>query len=134
MYQNLYQDKIGSASLNIPQAVAGAKINCRLTYKVGFLGVDDSGSLKVLFRTISDYGEFQFDNPYGDNYVKITASNKDIDIKINAKATGTQGKVYIRPWSQGFTLWFSNKFFEEGDELYIDFKSWRVQTFCERTF
>ena len=52
-YQKAYENKIGSASLNINKAVAGSKINCRLTYKVGSLGIDDSGGLKVLFLIVS---------------------------------------------------------------------------------
>ena len=133
-YQKAYENKIGSASLNINKAVAGSKINCRLTYKVGSLGIDDSGGLKVLFRIVSDCADPQFEDPKSDNYVAFSSTNKNVQIAVTGKSSGMLGKVHERPWSKGFVLNFSNDSLSEKDEVYLDFKNWRAQTFCEKTF
>ena len=44
------------------------------------------------------------------------------------------GKIDVRPWTKGLVLNFSNHYLKEGDEIYLDFKSWRMQTFGEKTF
>lgn len=134
MYQEVYEKDAGSAKLNIKKVVAGSRINCRLTYKVGFWGIDDSGSMKVLFRIVSDFEEFQTENSSGPNYLRVTSSNKDITIKINSKSKGVFGKTYLRPWSRGVTLNFSGGHLSKGDEVYIDVKNWAIQTFLEKTF
>ncbi|MFH1192564.1 MAG: DUF3604 domain-containing protein [bacterium] len=134
MYQKIYKNKIGAAKLNIEKAKTGEKINCRLTYRAGIYGIDNSGSIKILFRIVSDFGEFQFDNPNGDNYVKISSSNQAIKFKINSKSYGAEGKIYIRPWSRGFTIILFGDYLNAGEEIYFDFKNWRQQTFCEKTF
>jgi hypothetical protein len=133
-YQKSYENKVGAARINITKAVAGTKINCRLTYRAGSLGIDDSGSMKVLFRIITDSADPQFDNPKDDNYLKISSSNKDIKITPGPRSGGLYGKIHPRPWSKGFVLNFSNGYLSEDDEIYIDFHRWRVQTFCEKTF
>lgn len=133
-YQKAYEDKVGSANLNVKKAIAGSKINCRLTYRVGTLGIDDSGSLKVLFRIITDSGELQCEDPQANNYVALTSSNKAVKILVTAKSGGLYGKIHTRPWSRGFIVNFSGNCLASGDEIYLDFKNWRVQTFCEKAF
>src|SRR3989339_241793 len=120
-YQEIYQDKIGSAKLDIKKAVAGSKINCRLTYRAGFYGIDDSGSLKILFRIVADFGEFQFADPEKENFVRVSSSNKNITIKVDSRSQGMYGSAYIRPWSRGVTLHFSQSALQPGDEIYLDF-------------
>jgi hypothetical protein len=133
-YQKIYEKKAGTAKLSIRTAVAGQKINCRLTYKAGFYGIDDSGSLKLLFRLASDFEEFQFTNPNTDNFVKISSSNKNVKIQTESRSSGALGKIYIRPWSRGITLNISESFLKENEEVYIDFSNWKIQTFYEKTF
>lgn len=133
-YQKAYERKIGSARINVGKAVAGSVINCRLAYKVGELGIDDSGSMKVLFRIVSDCADPQFDDPKLGNFVEITSSNKNVKIALTAKSAGLFGKVHERPWSKGFVFGFSGDSLSKGDEIYINFSNWRVQTFIEKTF
>ncbi|MFH1089859.1 MAG: DUF3604 domain-containing protein [Candidatus Uhrbacteria bacterium] len=133
-YQKKYQKNVGIAKLNIKKTVVGQKINCRLSYTAGFYGIDDSGSIKILFRIVSDFEEFQFIDPAKDNFVKISSSNENLKIKVGSKSGGALGKIYIRPWSRGFTLHFSGAFFKEGDQIFVDFKNWKMQTFCEKKF
>lgn len=134
MYQQAYQNQIGSTKLNITKAVVGSFINCQLTYTVGFTGIDDSGSLKVLFRIVSDCGEPQVTSPKGENYLSITSSNAALKIKVSSQSTGLYGKVFERPWSRGFALHLANVSLKQGDKLYISLAKWRVQSFCEKQF
>lgn len=134
MYQQIYKNKIGSAKMNIQKAKAGEKISCRLTYRAGVYGIDNSGSIKILFRMVSDFGEFQFDKPADDNYIKISSNNQDVKFKIVSKSTGAEGKIDIRPWTRGFMVILFGDYLSADEEIYFDFKNWRQQTFCEKTF
>lgn len=134
MYQKIYKNKIGEAIINIKKVKAGEKISCRLTYRAGIYGIDNSGSIKILFRMVSDFGEFQFDRPSEDNYIKISSNNQDVKFKIISKASGVEGKTDIRPWSRGFMIIIFGDYLNTGEEIYFDFKNWRQQTFCEKTF
>lgn len=134
MQAKYYQDKVGIASLNVKKAVAGSNINCLLTYKVGKLGIDDSGSFKVLFRIVSDCAEIQFNNPESENYVKFSSNNKEVIFKPSAKSTGCLFKQYVRPWSKGFTVNITNGYLKDGDVVYVEFKNWRIQTFSQKKF
>lgn len=133
-YQKTYETKIGKALLDIDKAIAGSKANCKLTYTVGELGIDDSGSIKVLLRIVTDAAGVQFDNPQEDNYVKLSSSRKDIAVSPGFVSGGLFGKVDERPWSKGFTVNFSGDYLIEGDKVFIEFKNWRMQTFYENDF
>lgn len=133
-YNKNYKYLAGNASINIQEAVAGEKINCLLTYKAGKLGIDDSGSLKILYRLASDAGEPQFRDATKDNFVKIFSSNKKIIFSIDSKSEGTKGKIGVRPWSRGFCLNISGDELKDGDKIYFQLKNWRMQTFCENNF
>lgn len=131
MYQEIYKNKIGATKVNVKKAKAGEKINCRLTYRAGIYGIDNSGSIKILFRMVSDFGKFQFNNSTENNYIKVSSNNQDVKFKIDSEF---EGKAYIRPWSRGFTIFFLGDYLKAGEEVYIDFKNWQQQTFCEKTF
>lgn len=133
-YQKYYQNKIGTAFIDIKKAIAGEKINCILTYEVGELGIDDSGALKVLFRIASDVAEPQFSDEKKDNFVQVSCSNRKIKTKIDSRSEGIKGKMGVRPWSRGFRINFSGNDLKKGDKVYIKFKNWRMQTFCESNF
>ena len=53
--------------------VAGAFASIHYTYTAGH-PIDDSGYVKIVFRTISDFGEPQFDNPVAANFCSISTS------------------------------------------------------------
>ncbi|MBN1263360.1 MAG: DUF3604 domain-containing protein [Candidatus Pacebacteria bacterium] len=134
-YQQAYQDKIGRAKLTIKEAIAGRQISCRLTYEAGELGIDDSGSLKVLFRIVSDVASLQAKNPRGKNFVQASSSNHKVKINLSTSShAGVYEKIGVRPWTKGLVLNFGNHYLEKGDLVHIDFKNWRMQTFCEKTF
>ena len=46
----------------------------RLVYTVGRYGIDDTGSIRVVFRFMGDWGAIQTRDPKGYNYVTAKAS------------------------------------------------------------
>lgn len=131
---NYYQKFIGSANINIKQAIAGCLINCVLTCTVGETGINDGGSLKILFRISADVPDVQFSKSDGNNYVKITSSNKQAILKGFSRKNGAKGKIHERPWTNGFTIFVSGNHLFPQEKIYIEFKKWRIQTFSENSF
>ena len=41
----------------------------KLVYTVGRYGIDDTGSIRIVFRFMGDWGELQTDDPTGYNFV-----------------------------------------------------------------
>jgi len=114
---------------------AGSYASFTLTYTAGTFGIDDSGSLRVVFRFASDQGNPQFDNPSGANYCTVEASNGAI-LQLRWDPKGN-----VRPWDR--TLWIKvvKGYLKEGDRIVIRFgvtdhggPGMRLQTFCEDTF
>lgn len=137
MHHNLqknYEDKIGTAKLNIRSATVGTPITFRLTYQIGDLGIDESGGFKVLFRTASDCADLQLGNPNDFNFLKISSSNRQVVFSVDTKSKGLVGKVYERPWSRGISITISNQYLSKEDKVYLDFIDWRTQTFAEKKF
>lgn len=132
--QNTYKNKIGSAVLSINTAIVGTQTTFRLTYTVGELGIDESGGLKVLFRTAGDCADPQLSDPTQPDYLKITSSNTEVVFHVDTKSTGFMGKVHERPWSRGVSVTVVNQYLSKGDEVYFDFVNWRTQTFSEDKF
>jgi hypothetical protein len=132
--QKLYESKIGHASFSTKKIVAGSVVSCVLDFTVGETGIDDSGSMKILFPIVTDFGVPQFSNPDENNFVSFESSNSDVDIKPISNATGFPAKIHIRPWSKGMQLVFKNTHLQFGDSIKINFKNWKVQTFYEKIF
>ena len=61
----------------------------RLVYTVGRYGIDDTGSIRVVFRFMGDWGAFQTNNPSGYNYVTADAST-GARLSLNYANTGHQ--------------------------------------------
>lgn len=134
-FQATYSSKIGSAAFSIKKAVvAGSKLNCSLTYTVGEAGIDDSGSIKILFRIVTDAGTPQFSHPRADNFVSFTCSNKELKIIPVSAATGFPGKLHTRPWCKGMQLILKNAHSSAGEKITINFHNWHIQTFTEKKF
>lgn len=131
-YQETYQHKIGSADISLQSAVVGQPTTFRITYKVGEIGIDESGGFKVLSRTASDTADPQITNPNAPNFLQITSSNDRVVFAIDTKSEGTKGKIHERPWSRGISVTISNEYLSEGDEVYIDFQNYRMQTFTDQ--
>jgi hypothetical protein len=127
---------MGSATVS-PQGSfeAGSFHEFTVTYTAGYFGIDDTGSIKLEHRFVSDIGRPQFDNLAAANYTTVEASNGAIlhveyDIKRN-----------IRPWDKTLYIKVVRGFLREGDQIIIRFgdrrqgsPGIRLQTFVEHTF
>ncbi len=133
---NYQRTRIGHAVIepSIP-LIAGHFSEFELIYTAGYFGIDDSGSLKIVWRFACDMAKPQFDDPKASNYVSIAASNGAVlDYRFDLKNN-------IRPWGKTLYVKIINGYFKEGDQLRIRFgdrrggsPGLRVQTFCEDTF
>ena len=75
-----------------------------LTYTAGRYGLDDTGSIKVVFRFTFDGGDLQFHDPTAPNYVTATASN-GVPLRLSFDDNG-----HVRPWYQALHVFVSHGF------------------------
>ncbi|MEM7196908.1 MAG: DUF3604 domain-containing protein, partial [Pseudomonadota bacterium] len=135
-FSEYQRDKMGHASISpTGEFVAGAWQSFTLTYKAGYFGIDDTGSIKIVHRFASDMGRPQFDAPDKPNYVTCEASNgavlhMEYDNKRN-----------VRPWDKTLMIRIVRGFLREGDQIIVRFgdprggcPGMRLQTFCEESF
>ncbi len=130
------ESKLGVATISPTGAFeAGSYASFTLTYTAGLYGIDDSGSVRVVFRFASDQSKPQFDDPMAPNYCIVEASN-GATLQLRWEPKGN-----VRPWDR--TLWIKvvRGYLQEGDQIAIRFgvtefggPGMRLQTFCEDTF
>lgn len=87
----------------------------RLTYTVGRYGIDDTGSIRIVFRYMSDVGDLQTADPLADNYVTASAST-DAHLSLVYGKTAHQ-----RPWFKALTIRLHGGYLREGDQITIVF-------------
>ena len=114
---------------------AGSWQSFTLTYTAGRFGMDDTASLKIVFRFAADMGRLQFDDPQAANYVTVEASNNAV------LETRYDPKGNIRPWDKTLYIKVVKGFMKQGDRIVVRFgdpregsPGLRLQTFCESTF
>jgi hypothetical protein len=114
--------------------VAGAFTTITFTYTAGH-PVDDSGYVKIAFRSVSDFGPPQFDNPGAPNYCTVHTSG---DCRIEPR---WDSKGHTRPWSRALFLMVRGGFLNSGEAIVVVFgdtcggsPGWQMQTFCEEAF
>ncbi|MBO6725968.1 MAG: DUF3604 domain-containing protein [Rhizobiaceae bacterium] len=126
----------GSASLAPlgPAEVRSAR-TFTLTYRVGRLGLDDTGSICVCFRVMSDVSPLQVGDPAAPNYVSAQCSGSG-RIALSFNAEGGQ-----RPWNKRLLARLQGGYLKEGDEITIVFgdtsggsPGMMMQTFAEAAF
>jgi hypothetical protein len=107
----------------------------RLTYTVGRHGMDDTGSLRVVIRSVGDWGRFQTTDPKAPNYVTARASN-GAGLSVTYAPRGGQ-----RPRNKALTVMVTRGCLREGDTITVVFGDTSVgspgtfvQTFCEAGF
>jgi len=129
-------EQMGTAAIEPSGAFeAGSYQSFVLTYTAGPFGIDDSGSIKIVWRHAADMGAPQFDDPTAANYVTAEASNGAVlDLRFDIKDN-------IRPWDQTLRIKVVRGFFEEGERIVVRFGDTRqggpgirIQTFCEDSF
>lgn len=106
----------------------------RLSYRVGQIGLDDSGGLRIGFRRVSDVGKLQAQDPTAPNYVSATCSGA-------GKISLTIGMHGQRPWDFSVTAQLSGGYLSEGDEITLILgdtshgsPGMQMQTFAEGGF
>src|SRR5262245_66637529 len=72
--------------------VAGSFAELTLVYTAGTFGIDDTGMLKISWRTTSDMSKPQFGKPQEPNFTTVEASN-------GAKLEVWFDKLNIRPYA-----------------------------------
>jgi Protein of unknown function (DUF3604) len=114
---------------------AGSWASFTLTYTAGFYGIDDSGSLAVVFRFATDQTPPQFDDPAGPGYATVEASNGA------TLACRYDPKGNLRPWDKTVRVKVVKGFLRAGDTITVRLgdhrfgsPGMRLQTFCEDTF
>ena len=106
-----------------------------LTYVAGRYGLDDTGSIRIVFRFTADGGPLQMTDPSALNYVTARSSN-GVPLRLAFDAHGHQ-----RPWYQALTVSVSKGYLREGDRIEVllgdrsaGSPGIRLQSFCESAF
>ena len=106
-----------------------------LTYTVGRFGLDDNGSIRIVFRFFGDWGGLQMSDPKAPNFVTAITSLGTIP-KLNFQNIG-----HSRPWMKALTVGISGGYLSEGDTITITFgdtssgsPGFKMQTFVESGF
>jgi len=127
------KELLGSAVLDrIGDFEAGSYQSFTLTYTAGRFGIDDSGSIRVVFRFATDQTNPQFDDPTAPGFTEVVASNNAV---LQARF---DPKGNIRPWDRTLQIKVVKGFMKEGDTITVRFgvtdhggAGMRLQTFCE---
>ena len=130
------QSHLGTAVLDKSgEFDAGTYHSFTLTYTAGRFGVDDSGSIRVVWRFATDQTDPQFDDPTAAGYTEVVASNNAV---LQARF---DPKGNIRPWDRTLQIKVVRGFMKEGDTITVRFgvtdhggPGMRLQTFCESRY
>ena len=129
-------DHLGKAELTTTgDFEAGSFASFVLTYTAGRYGIDDTGSLRIVFRFASDQSRPQFENPQAPGYTTISASgNVVLEYRYDPKGN-------TRPCDRTLQIKVVRGFLREGDTIKVHFEDTRegspgarLQTFCEENF
>ena len=111
--------------------VAGAYVELTLTYTAGTFGIDDTGMVKISWRTTSDMSKPQFDKPAAPNFTTVEASN-------GAKLDVWFDRLNIRPYANTLLIRVGRGYLRAGDTLTVRLgdrrqgsPGYRLQTNCE---
>jgi Protein of unknown function (DUF3604) len=92
--------------------VAGSHAELTLVYTAGTFGIDDTGMVKVSWRTTSDMSKPQFDKPAAANFTTVEASN-------GAKLEVWFDRLNIRPYANTLLIRVGRGYLRAGDTLTI---------------
>src|SRR5437879_6678952 len=92
--------------------VAGAYAELTLTYTAGTFGIDDTGMVKISWRTTSDMSKPQFDKPAAPNFTTVEASN-------GARLEVWFDRLNIRPYANTLLIRVGRGYLRAGDTLTI---------------
>jgi hypothetical protein len=132
-YSTYLPEHMGSAVLTpAGPFAAGSHQELTLVYTAGLFGIDDTGMVKISWRTTSDMSKPQFDKPGAANFTTVEASN-------GAKLEVWFDRLNIRPWGNTLLIRVGRGYLRAGDTLTIRFgdrrqgsPGWRLQTNVEK--
>jgi Protein of unknown function (DUF3604) len=112
-YSKYLPEQMGSINLS-PSGpfVAGSYAELVLVYTAGTFGIDDTGMLKVSWRTTSDFSKPQFAKPDAPNFTTVEASN-------GAKLEVWFDRLNIRPYANTLLIRIGRGYLRAGDTLTI---------------
>jgi Protein of unknown function (DUF3604) len=94
--------------------VAGSHAELTLIYTAGIFGIDDTGMIKISWRTTSDMSKPQFDRPAMTNFTTVEASN-------GAKLEVWFDRLNIRPYANTLLIRVGRGYLRAGDTLTVRF-------------
>lgn len=127
---------IGTFTLSpVSPIIAGDFSTLKIEYTAGHFGMDDTGSLRICSRLVTDIGRPQFTDPVAPNYVTAVASNGAVlDLSYHPH-------LNMRPWNRTLTVKIKRGFLSAGDKIIVIFgdqsagsPGMRMQTYCEEDF
>lgn len=93
---------------------AGSHAELTLTYTAGMFGIDDTGMVKISWRTTSDMSKPQFDKPRAANFTTVEASNgAELEVWFD--------RLNIRPWANTLLIRVGRGYLRAGDTLTVRF-------------
>lgn len=92
--------------------VAGAHAELILVYTAGPFGIDDTGMIKISWRTTSDMSKPQFDKPQAANFTTVEASN-------GAKLEVWFDRLNVRPFGNTVLIRVGRGYLRAGDTLTV---------------
>jgi Protein of unknown function (DUF3604) len=112
-YSKYLAGQMGSIELLTPGPfVAGSYAELILVYTAGTFGIDDTGMMKVSWRTTSDLSKPQFSKPEASNYATVEASN-------GARLDVWFDRLNIRPYGNTLLIRVVRGYLRAGDTLTI---------------
>ena len=103
-----------------------------MTYTVGLLGIDDTGGIRIAWRTVGDTGHLQMTDPKAANFV-TAESNGQGRLELSYARMGGQ-----RPWGEILTITQRGGYLKSGEVITIRIGDQRqgspgllIQTFAE---
>ena len=112
-YSTYLPEHMGAITLHPPGPfVAGSHAELTLVYTAGTFGIDDTGMLKISWRTTSDMSKPQFDKPGAANYTTVEASN-------GAKLEVWFDRLNIRPYANTILIRVGRGYLRAGDTITV---------------
>ena len=94
--------------------VGGSHAELTLIYTAGTFGIDDTGMVKISWRTTSDMSKPQFDKPDAANFTTVEASN-------GARLEVWFDRLNIRPYANTLLIRVGRGYLRAGDTLTVRF-------------
>ena len=134
-FSTYMQSEIGHAEIEPRHPLeAGSHAELVITYTAGSFGIDDTGAIKISWRTASDAAKPQFTDPKAPNYTTAHATNgAALELEYN--------RNNIRPWVNTLFIRVGRGFLREGDKIVVRLgdrrhgsPGYRLQTAREKPF